>query len=809
VSFGQLLRRHRKAVGLTQEELAERAHLSVRAISDLERGVRTVPQRETVELLARALNLPYEQLEEAVYRRRGPPSSPVIGGHAPALPLTPLLGRQHEETAASRLLVRDKVRLLTLVGPGGVGKSRLALQVAASADGHFPDGVVLVELAPLTRADLVLPAIAAALGVQETGGTPLLDALTSSLQGRCLLLVLDNCEHVLRAGPLVSDLLMACPGLAVLATSREPFHVRGEQLLDMPPLPVPAKEAEADVEELAHVSSVALFLQRARAIAPTSDFGPEDIRAAAEICRRLDGLPLAIELAASRIRLFPATVLCDRLSKPLPLLVGGARDAPRRHQTLRDTIHWSYELLSSDEQRLFARLSVFAGGWTLDAAQAICADGDLDILQGVSALVDKSLVHRRDASRIAGEVEGRFTMLETIREYAREQLDLADDSQAVRRRHAEYYLGLAQQAEIDLPGRDQSHWLARLNRELDNLRTALAWWRDTGEIDTALHLAGMLQWFWYDGGHWTEGRTWLERLLALDTRSNCTRGRAAAVAALGGYKRGLSNFQVGRAQLEESLAIWQELNDDRGMARTLAELAVIVAAQGDVGHARSLNEESLLLARAVGDRSYVALALHNLGIPDGQEGNERGARAHLEESRGVWQELGNSGMLSLASNSLGDLARSRGRFTEAAAYYRESLALSEESATRQMQAVYRHNLGHAAHRLGDRDGARTLFAEALTLFRELGDQRGMAECVAGLAGLLADLEPERTVRLYAATSAIASAMGSRLNPSNQGDYDYALAIARARLGNQAFDAAWAEGRSMTLEQAIAAMQGPA
>lgn len=811
MSFGQLLRRHRKAAGLTQEELAERAQLSVRAISDLERGQRTVPQRETVELLARALDVPYEELERSVHRRRGPPSASVIGRHVPVLPLTPLVGREHEESIASCLLMSDEVRLLTLVGPGGVGKSRLALQVVAVAEEHFRDGLVLVELAPLASADLVLPAVGAALGVHETGGTPLLDAISESLQGRHLLLVLDNCEHVLRAGPLVADLLKTCPKLAVLATSREPFHIRGEQLLDVPPLPVPAKDAKADVEALAHVSSVALFLQRARSIAATQDFEPKDLRAVAEICRRLDGLPLAIELAASRIRLFPPMVLLDRLSRTLPLLVGGARDAPRRHQNLRDTIDWSYGLLSPDEQRLFARLSVFAGGWTLELAEAICAEGELDILSGVSTLVDKSLVRQADASPTDGVAEGRFTMLETIREYAQEQLDLAEDAQDVQCRHARYFLALALQAEIDLPGREQSYWLKRLNRELDNLRAALAWWRDSGEIDTALELAGALQWFWYDGGHWAEGRTWLESLLALDTPPSRMRGRATALAALGGYNRGLSNFEVGRAQLEESLTIWQELNDARGMARALAELAVIVAAQGDVLHARALNEESLALARAVGDRSYVALALHSLGILASQEGDEAGARSRLEESRAVWQQLGNLGMLSLASNSLGDLARSRGRLAEAATYYMESLALAEESATRHMQAVYRHNLGHATHRLGDRDEARALFTQALSLFRELGDQRGMVECVAGLAGLLADLEPERAVRLHAAASAIVSAMGSRLNPSNGADYDYALAIARARLGNHAFDVAWADGRSMTLEQAIAdaALQGPA
>jgi predicted ATPase/DNA-binding XRE family transcriptional regulator len=795
--FGQVLRHLRKTAELTQEELAERANLSVRAISDLERGLRTVPQRETVELLAQALHVPSEQLEASVRRRRGPPPPSISPGLTPAPPLTSLLGREHEQSRAVRLLQREEMRLLTLVGPGGVGKTRLALQVGAECAGHFQDGVVLVELAPIRDVHFVLPAIAAALGVHESGSMPLLESVTIFLHGRTLLLVLDNCEHLLDAGTLVVDLLVACPGLSVLATSREPFHLRGEHRLEVLPLAVPDQTDAYSAEELAQFPSVALFLERAHAIAPDPVLDDDSIRAIAEICRRLDGLPLAVELAASRITLFPPKALLDRLSRALPLLTKGPRDAPIRQQTLRDTIDWSHQLLAPDEQRLFARLSVFAGGWTLEAAGAICADGDLDILEGIGLLVDKSLVRQE------GREEPRFAMLETVREFAQEQLEATREAQTVRRRHAEHFLAMAREAELDLPGRNQARWLTRLNREIDNLRTALAWWRDRGEIDVALEMAGALAWFWYDGGHWAEGRAWLESLLTLDTPPHLTPGRAAALTALGGYNRSQSNFEVGRAHFEESLAIWRELDDARGTGRSLTELAVIVAAQGDAPRARALSEESLALAQEAGDQSYIALALHSLGVLAGEDGDEDTARSRLEESRGVWQELGNTGMLSLASNSLGDLARSRGQFAEAAAYYRESLELAEDSATQHMQAVYRHNLAHATHRLGNHTQARDLFAQALSLFRELGDQRGLAECVAGLAGLVAESEPERTARLFGATSAIIGAMGSRLNPSNQADYHYALAIARARLGDDAFDAAWVAGRSLTLEQALA------
>ena len=747
-------------------------------------------------------------------------AAPVqTAGEAPApgrvpRPLTSFVGREWEIAEVLRLVT--STRLVTLSGPPGTGKTRLALQVAGEAttasgpgDATFPNGVAFVPLASVLDPGLVASAIAQTLGVRQVPNRPPLESLEVHLSRSRMLLILDNFEHVLEATPAVSRLLAACPNLAVLVTSRASLRLSGEHEFVVPPLGVPERGGSVSLERVGRTEAVRLYVDRARAAHAAFRLTEQNAPAVIELCHRLDGLPLAIELAAARGRTFPPYALLGRLGgagdgnnlgAALLLLTGGPRDAPDRQRTLRSAIDWSYRLLTAGEQRLFARLSVFAGGWGLDAAEAVCAfEGDLDVLEGVASLVDKSLVQ---PSELPGG-EPRFVVLETIREYARERLEALDkEARTTWRRHAEHFLAVAREADANFWGPERARWLARLNLELDNLRAALRW-STTHDVETALQLGGALFWFWHDGGHWSEARVWLERALALASPGHRTEGRAAALSAAGVCNWCLGNFATAQVQSEECLAIYRDLGDRRGTGHAFHGLGMLAAARGDLASARELIEEGLALARTVDDRPFVGLALHNLGLFAMQENDEATARSYIEASRRVWHELGSAEALSLAANCLGDLARSRGDYAEAAAYYRECLDLIGEAGPPRWRADYLCNLAHAAHHVGDGRAARALFAEALALCRELNDRAGAAECVAGLACLVAETQPQRSARLVSAAEAAVEAMESHLSPSSQADREQALATARSRLGDDAFGAAWRQGRSLVLEQAVA------
>lgn len=531
--FGTLLKRFRVAAGLSQEALAERASVSARGVQDLERGINRAPRLHTIDLLTGALQLSQDEraaLEASVSRRRGPSALHLKGDtsrrpDSPA-PLTTFVGREVEVAQARELLRRPAIRLLTITGPGGVGKSRLALEAASGLQDDFADGIIFVSLAALRDAGLVVSAVAQTLGVSETGERPLIEVLVQHLRSRELLLLLDNLEHLLDAASMVIALLTACPGTKALVTSRTTLGVQGEHGLPVRPLRLPDQAAAHRPDQLLHYEVARLFMERAQAVRPDFAVTEGNARAIVDICRRTDGLPLAVELAAARLNVLAPEALAARLRDPLRLLRWGGRDRPERHQTLRGAIAWSYNLLDANEMALFRRLTVFSGGCTLEAAEAVCIVPtalEISVLDGLASLVDKSLLLQEESSL----GEAWFVLLETVREYGREFLEAKGEDEQVRARHAAFYLTWLEAAALGLEGVQQRMWLQRVEREHDNVRAALTWAREQDDAEIGLGLAGAAWRFWSLRGHLTEGLGWLETFLALDEQQ----GRAATTTA--------------------------------------------------------------------------------------------------------------------------------------------------------------------------------------------------------------------------------------------------------------------------------------
>lgn len=783
-TFGRWLKAQRQALDLTQERFADRVGCTMSAIEKIERGVRR-PSQQVAERIAEVLAIAPAERQAFMAWARG-----LQAGHEPALPpsvaaaasqaqqaatsaaidlpasLTPFIGREAEVGKVRAMLWHTGVRLVTLTGPPGIGKTRLGLAVAASLSQDQEHGVRFVPLDAVRDPGMVVASIAQALDVEETPGVTAEAALHGYLRDKRLLILLDNFEQVAEAGTAVAEMLAAAPGVKVLVTSRIPLRVYGEHEFPVPPLPLPDLES-TDPTSLAHNPAVTLFVQRAQAVQPDFALDSDNGAFVAEICVRLDGLPLAIELAAARSKLFTPQMMLARLGNRLDLLRSGPVDRTARQRSLHGAIQWSYDLLDAREQALFRRLGVFLGGFTVEAAQAVAGEpaGEPDMLEQLEGLADKSLLRGQGVSD-----EPRFGMLETLRDYAMKRLAETGEGTEVQQGHARYFLALAERAEPEIRGAQQLAWVERLEREHANLRAALEWsLAPDGDLELGLRLASALHLFWWTRNYLTEASQWLSRVLSHPEAATPTLVRTKALNAAGTIALFRGDYTQARLFYEECLAMRREL-----------------------------------MSQGIGDMGGIAGALGNLGLVAWSLNDHAAAYALTRESLEVLRELGDRHGVARSLTGLGAIAYSQGNHAEAKASYTEALQLFEEFGDRQSVAMMLNNLGEIALAQSNLDEASAYFKDGMVELRDIGNKAAVGGCLDGLAQIAAaEGKPERAARLFGAADAITKATGEAVPLANRAEYAQIVEGVRDSLGKEAFEAAWDEGQAMSLDEAVA------
>ncbi len=785
------------ANGLTDHEIADAVNLTVGTVKWYNRQIyNKLGVRNRIEAVTRAqqLNLLGHVPHAAVSTL-----SPVPKHNLPAA-VNSFVGRNHELAELKALLLNS--RLITLTGPPGTGKTRLALELASGLQARYPDGVYFISLAALRDANLVTHTIAQTLAIKEAGDPSMLAALKAAIGDKQMLLILDNFEHLLVAAPLVSDLLTAAPRLTILVTSREVLRLYGEQEFAVPPLQVPDLKKHTPVEILQSYEAVELFVQRACAAQSGFALRDENADSVAAICVQLDGLPLAIELAAARSKFYAPPTLLVRLSHRLEALSDGARDLPARQRTLRATLDWSYKLLTPEEQSLFTRLSVFVGGFTAADVEAVCGgEPRLDEAAGVESLLNKSLL--RQISGAAGEP--RFMMLETMREYAQEKLVERGETNFIREQHARYFLAFAERAALELTGLSAAEWHNRLESHHDNLRSALRWCLANDHDGlTSLRLVNSLHHFWWTRGYLSEGRAWLSAALRLNGASAPTQLRADVLRGAGGIAYQQCGYAAARTFYREALDIYQYLGDQHGVARTLLSLGDVEMSVGDYETCESLFQQGARMLQAIGDILGYAHALDFLAwcVLRGR-GDYTQAAAWFEQALTLFHQTSDMNGIALVYSGLGEIALRHEDFEQATQLLEQSLGLRRQLGQMWGIAATLGSLALVAQFQGDVQRAMALLSDSLLIRKEIGDPGGMAWCLEKLAEIAhIDQDDGRAARILGAAAALRASVHSIIDPNDQPKYDRLIARVRSWLGDDIYEAVWMEGKAMSLESLI-------